>query len=248
MATGLARGPSGYGSAQISVVAPEYSPTQAPRLIRAGSSGGGSTTPGIVKYRPPAYDEAKIKAYQQEALAPGVSGLRRSMREVQAGRYKSPSARREALRGAMRGYGETLSSLQVGAGAQARQRYNIQYQQEIAAERQRVAAEERAAEREYQESLRDEAKEEQEEVDRVIIGYNAAGFPIYGTSEEAAQRAAAPEWVGHSTTGYRTGEPAQIIDLTEASRRPISDEPEYGRSLYPESVSPELDYPTNWMT
>jgi len=237
MATGLMRGPSGYD------------PTQGqPLRAFAGGGGGGSSTPDIVKYRPPAYDETKIRAYQQEALAPGVSGLRRSMREVQAGRYKSPSARREALRGAMRGYGEALAPLQAGAGAQARQRYNIQYQQAIAAERQRVAAEERAAEREYQESLRDEAKEEQEEADRFIIRTNAAGFPIYGTSEEAPQRAATPEWAGHSTTGYYTGRPAQIVGLTEASRRPISDEPEYGRSLYPESVSPDPAYPTDWMT
>ena len=217
-----------------------------------GSSSGRTLAPSIIEYKPPEYDESKIKAYQQEALAPGVSGLRRLMREGQAARYASPSARREGLRGLMRGYGEALAPLQVGAGREARGRYDIQYQQMIAAERQRVAAEERAAERAYQESLREEAEGEAiavaEEADRVIIGYNAAGFPMYGTRAEAAQRAVTPEWVGHSTTGYRTGEPSQIIGLTEASRSPISDEPEYGRSLYPESVSPEPAYPTNWMT
>ncbi len=217
MANGLARGPSGYDPAQPGIVAPES------RLV--GSSGGRSATPGIVKYRPPVYDERQIRAYQQEALAPGVSGLRRSMREVQAGRYKSPTARREALRGAMRGYGEALAPLQVGAGAQARQRYNIQYQQAIAAEQQRVAAEERAAERAYQESLRDEAKE----------GYEEATRPAYQSRHRAFQ--------------YVAPEPySEVIGLTEASLRPISDEPEYGRSLYPESVSPEPAYPTNWMT
>ena len=232
MATRLMRGPTGYDPAQPGIVAPQS--------IRAVSSGGRGATPGIVKYRPPAYDEAKIKAYQQEAMAPGISGLRRLTREGMSSRYASPSARREGLRGLMRGYGEALAPLQVGAGAQARQRYNIQYQQAIMAEQQRVAAGERAAEREYQESLRDEAKEEQEEADRVIIGYNAAGFPMYGTREEAANRA------GALTAGR--GLPSEIIGLTAASRRPISDEPEYGRSLYPESVSPEPAYPTNWMT
>lgn len=219
-----------------------YDPSQEQRLqATAGlSAGRGSSTSDIVEYRPPVYDESQIKAYQQEALAPGISRLRRVMREAQAGRYKSPSARREALRGVTRGYGEALAPLQVGAGAQARQRYDIQYQQAIRAEQQRVAAEERANEREYQESLRDEAKEEQEGIDMVIIGYNAAGFPMYGTREEAANRA------GALTAGR--GLPSEIIGLTEASRRPISDEPEYGRSLYPESVSPEPAYPTNWMT
>lgn len=231
MATRLARGPSGYDPAQPGFAAPES------RLV--GSSGGRGATPSIVKYRPPAYDEAKIKAYQQEAMAPGISGLRRLTREGMSSRYASPSARREGLRGLMRGYGEALAPLQAGAGTQARQRYDIQYQQAIAAERQRVAAEERAAEREYQESLRDEAKEEQEEVDRVIIGYNAAGFPMYGTREEAASR---------SMLLATERQPSQIIGLTEASRRPISDEPEYGRSLYPETVSPESAYPANWMT
>ena len=229
MATALRRSSSGYTPAQ----------GQPSRAFVGMREGGGSSTPDIVKYRPPAYDEAKIKAYQQEAMAPGISRLRRLTREGMSSRYASPSARREGLRGLMRGYGEALAPLQAGAGAQARQRYDIQYQQKIIAERQRVAAEERANEREYQESLRDEAEVDQEEADRVIIGYNAAGFPMYGTREEAARR---------SMLLTNERQPSQIIGLTEASRRPISDEPEYGRSLYPEPVSPEPAYPTNWMT
>ena len=204
-----------------------YDPSQEQRLqATAGlSAGRGSSTSDIVEYRPPVYDESQIKAYQQEALAPGISRLRRVMREAQAGRYKSPSARREALRGVTRGYGEALAPLQVGAGAQARQRYNIQYQQAIMAEQQRVAAEERAAEREYQESLREEA----------MVGYEEATRPDYRSR--------------HRDFQYVAPEPySEVIGLTEASRRPISDEPEYGRSLYPESVSPEPAYPTNWMT
>jgi hypothetical protein len=128
-----------------------------PRPITRGvlaSRGGGGYAPSIIEYKPPTYDEEQVKAYQQEALAPGISGLRRLMREAQAGRYASPSARSEALRGLTRGYGEALAPLQVGAGAQARQRYDIQYQQAILAEQQRIRAEERAAEREYQDSLR----------------------------------------------------------------------------------------------
>jgi hypothetical protein len=230
MAIGRGLAPSGYDPTQPGLTAPIYDPTQGQPLRAFAGGGGGSSTPGIVEYRPPAYDESQIKAYQQEALAPGISGLRRVMREAQAGRYSSPSARREALRGVTRGYGEALAPLQVGAGAQARQRYNIQYQQAIMAEQQRVAAEERVAEREYQESLREEAKAEQK--DRVIrrTGYNAVG----------------PEWTGHSVGGYYSGG-AQVVGLTEASRRPISDEPAY-IGLQPQPVSPGPAYPENWMT
>lgn len=215
---------------------------------RVGGTGGGRTmAPDVITYEPPAYDERKVKALQQEAMAPGISSLRRLTREALASRYTSPTARREAMRGLARGAGEALAPLQVGASTQARQRYDIEYEQAVMAERQRVAAAERERERAYEESLREEAKAEEAEADRVIIGYNAAGRPIYGTREEAAFREASPEWVGHSTTGYRTDQPAQIVDLTEASRRPISDEPEYGRSLYPQTASPEPAYPTNWM-
>ncbi|MCK5612985.1 hypothetical protein KAR91_64520 [Candidatus Pacearchaeota archaeon] len=249
MAVGLRPVTSDYNPAVNPYATSEYDPTQAPPMRRL-VSGGRTTTPGIVEYRPPAYDESKIKAYQQEAMAPGLSRLRRQAREAQASRYSSPTERREAMRGLMRGYGEALAPLQAGAGTQARQRYDIQYQQAIMAEKQRVAAEERAAEREYQESLRDEAEAKQAEVDMVIIGYNAAGRPIYGTPQEAATIGMQQEgeWVGHSTTGYRRGvDSPQITGLTEASLRPISSEPVYGRSLEPEPAGPEPAYPSNWM-
>ena len=196
------------------------------------STGAGGSAPGRIEYTPPGYDEKKVRAYQQEAMAPGISGLRRLTREAQARRYTSPTARREAMRGLARGYGEALAPLQVGAGAQARQRYDIQYRQAVRAEEQRVASEERAAEQAYQ--------EEQQAEDRVIVGYNASGNPIYMTSQEAEGYYGAVE--------AERGLPSQVIGITEASRRPISDEPTYGRSLYPESVSPEPAYPTNWMT
>ena len=202
------------------------------------SSGGGGGR-DIVTYDPPAYDESQIKAYQQEAMATGVSGLRRAMRETQAGRYTSPSARREVLRGAMRGYGEALSSLQTGAGTQARQRYDIKYQQKIMAERQRVAATERQKEREYQTSLREEAREDVAERDRVVVGYNAAGGPVYMSRREAEGYYAALE--------AERGSPSEVVGLTEASRRPISDEPIEPGGLQRQPVAPGSAYPTNWM-
>ena len=213
--------------------------------IAGGGGGSRALTPSIVEYTPPEYDEAQVQAYQQEAFAPALGALRRSMREAQAARYSSPSARREALRGATRGYGEALAPLQVGAGAQARQRYDIQYRQAIKAEEFRLAEEMRAREME-------ERVVERKETDRTIIGYNAAGFPIYGTSEEATARQPVSEWVGHSTTGYRTGEGGanEVVGLTEASRRPISPASGYISPLQaqPASVAPGVAYPENWMT
>ena len=225
--TGLA--PSGYNPAPAPFALPTYDPTGAqPRRVVAGGGGGGggarSLPPSIVEYKPPEYNEQQVQAYQQEALAPALGALRRGLREVQAGRFASPSARREALRGAVRGYGEALAPLQVGAGAQARQRYDIQYRQDILAEQQRVAAEERLEEREYRESLRDEATAER-------AGLTPSGYQ----DRHRAFQYIAPE------------QPHQVVGLTEASRRPISAEPVYGGTRQPTSVAPGAAYPENWM-
>lgn len=210
-----------------------------PGLMRSygpgdNSTGGGyarASAPNIVEYTPPEYSEEKVRAYQQEAMAPGISGLRRLTREVQARRYTSPTARKEAMRGMARGYGEALAPLQVGAGAQARQRYDIQYRQAIRTEEQRVRAEERRQQQDYEQALEAE--------DRVIVGYNASGNPIYMTSQEAEG------YYGAVEAGR--GLPSQVIGITEASRRPIS-EPEYASPLQRPSAAPEPAYPGNWMT
>lgn len=236
MATRRELAPSGYAPPPSPFATSGYDPTQAPQIMRA-SSGGGSLAPSIVEYTPPDYDEKQVQAYQQEALAPSLAALRRSMREVQAGRYASPTARSEALRGAARGYGEALAPLQVGASAQARQRYDIQYQQALRGEELRVAEAMRAREMEEREALKEEA-----ETERFVIGRNAAGFPIYGTREEAAQRQALIE---------AETQPSQIIGLTEASRRPIYD-PHAGYvsplQAQPTGAAPGAAYPSDWMT
>lgn len=215
-----------------------YSEPYGPSLERLG---GGGLTPSRVEYTPPAYSEAKVKAYQQEALAPGISGLRRAMREVQAGRYTSPSARRETLRGAMRGFGEALAPLQVGASEQARRRYDIQYQQDVLAEKLRVGAGERAEEREYREGLRREAEAERQEADRVIVGYRAGGAPIYMSRQEADSYFA--------TTEAERGVPSQIVGLDAANLRPIRPITTEPVPTYtgPPSAAPGPAYPENWM-
>lgn len=219
--------------------------------IGSSNIGGPSSEPEIIEYVPPVYDEQAIRAYQQEAMASSMSGLRRAMRDTQAGRYGSPTARSEALRGAFRGYGEALAPLQESASALARDRYDIQYQQAVDAENIRVEAEQASAYAQYDQALLDAAEtaEAAEAAEaNVVIGYNAAGSPIYGTQAEydALQASLATQWTGHSTTGYRGTSPT-VSGLTEASLRPISDEPTSGRSLYPESAAPETAYASNWM-
>ena len=211
-----------------------YAPPQTigdvPQVRGSVSSSRGGLSPSIVEYTPPAYDEEQVQAFQQEMLAPSLGALRRSMREMHAGRYAGPSARREALRGAVRGYGEALAPLQVGAGAQARQRYDIQYQQAILAEQHRVAAEERAAERELKGGS--STRRAGISVAAPASGMRGPGFqPWDPRFQEAA--------------------PTRIVGLTEASRRPIYDPyAGYASPLQeqPAGTTSGTDYPENWMT
>ena len=223
MATRMELAPSGYTSPPSPYATSGYDPTQAAAPMRALAGGTSRPlTPSIVEYTPPEYSEEQVQAYQQEALAPALGALRRSMREMHAGRYASPSARREALRGATRGYGEALAPLQVGAAAQARQRYDIQYQQAIRAEELRIAEAMRAREKEEREILMEEATR-----------------PEY-VSRHRAFQLPAPETGG-----------GEVIGLGEASRRPISTAPGIINPYAEERIShigPEPAYPENWMT
>lgn len=67
------------------------------------------------EYKAPEYNLKRIKALTQEQLAPTTSGVRRAIQRVQAGRFQTPTARKEALRGAIRGGGEALGAAQAGA-------------------------------------------------------------------------------------------------------------------------------------
>ena len=67
------------------------------------------------EYKAPEYNLKRIKALTQEQLAPTTSGVRRAIQRVQAGRFQTPTARKEALRGAIRGGGEALGAAQATA-------------------------------------------------------------------------------------------------------------------------------------
>ena len=205
----------------------------------AGSYGGGGGSglvpvPDVISYAPPEYDESQIRAYQQEALAPGVSGLRRSMREAQAGRYSSPSARREALRGVTRGFGEALAPLQVGAGAQARQRYDLQYQQKVFAEQQQRAAQERREWEQYRQQLEAADRERQEAAQAELI------------APTATYAQPAPTTTFTSPYGsYTQPGTSQVRGLGEASRRPL---PQTTSTGLEGQTQTQTAFPDDWTT
>lgn len=85
---------------------------------------------------------------QQEQLAPGVSVLQRSLRELGAQRFGSLTEREATLRGATRGAGEALGSLQAAAARTAEDitsgRSQFALQREALATRERERGEDLA--------------------------------------------------------------------------------------------------------
>jgi hypothetical protein len=91
--------------------------------------GGGSTALGeAIDFKSPEYDLGRINELTQEQLAPALSESRRNIQAVQAGRYANPIARREAVRGAIRGSGELISGAQATATKTATALYAPEYQ------------------------------------------------------------------------------------------------------------------------
>lgn len=80
----------------------------------------------------PEYDTGRIAGLTQEQMSPALGSLRRQMQRVQARRYASPLARREAIRGGIRGFGEALPAIQAGAQRTAMGLYQPEYQREVA--------------------------------------------------------------------------------------------------------------------
>jgi len=204
-------------------------------------------------YRPASYDLGKIRGYQQEALAPGVSQLRRALRGVQAGRYGSPTERGVAIREAVRGYGEALAPLQVGASREAMQRYLPEYQQAIVAEQQRISAEREKNILEYQQELDEYNRKRQEEDNRRLL------------EQQTAVQGAIPQAIPmkKQTKGWGMDAPQTIVrvggrtytmpgnysveGLSEASRRALP--PGYGATpSRQEPQSPEniQSFNPNW--
>jgi hypothetical protein len=189
--------------------------------VSAGSSGGATFTPQ-------AFDSGKLKAFQQEALAPGVSQIRRQIREIQAGRFSSPTARAEALRAAVRGGGEALAPLQASAAQMAMARFLPEFEQKVLMEKLRFAEEQRQSE------------EEEAQIAEVVAGYTPGPFDPAGASANRERIANALGGGGPLT---------KVTGLTEASRRPITDavsEP----SLLEETASggTSLGFNPNWAT
>ena len=78
--------------------------------------GARTTTPGgLPRLELPRQDPRELAGLVQEQLAPTRAGLTRALQSVQAQRFGSPVARREAFRGALRGAGEGLAPAQAAA-------------------------------------------------------------------------------------------------------------------------------------
>ena len=75
----------------------------------------------------PEYDLGKVKELTGEQFAVGAGKVQRAVRGVTAGRYGTPTARREAIRGAIEGYGEALGPLQASAARTGRTLYEPEY-------------------------------------------------------------------------------------------------------------------------
>ena len=94
-----------------------------------------------LEYKSPEYNLGKVSALTQEQLAPAIAEGRRSLRDIQAGRYVNPIARREAIRGAIEAKGTNLARQQATAARTASTLYAPEYQAEVneAMERYRSA-------------------------------------------------------------------------------------------------------------
>jgi len=228
------------------------------RASIGGFSPGGSGAPKYKEpgiYRPALYDTRKIAGYQQEAMAPGLSQLRRALQGVQARRYGSPTERGVAVREAIRGYGEALAPLQAGASQEAMQRYAPEYEQTIMAEQQRLTSEREKNILEYQQALADYNRRLQEEADAKMMEQQTA---LQGT----AQTPAIP--LTKTQKGWGMDAPQTIVKvggrtytmpanysvegLSEASRRNLS--PGYSGTPSQAPQSPEniQSFNPNWWT
>jgi hypothetical protein len=171
-----------------------------------------------------------LKQYQQQELAPGLGSIRRMLREAQAGRYGSASARREGLRGAFRGAGEALAPLQVASSRAALNRYLPEYQQRVRAEEQRVSGEEKRAMLEYLQGLEEDQARQDIALDP-------------GVYSEGMGRAALNRFISLGGQIPQDTEYSTVRGLTDASRRPITD-----TQISPlETTAASLGYPTDWM-
>lgn len=91
-------------------------------------AGAGGSRFGL---RVPKYDQSRVTGLAQEQVAAGIGKMRRELQRVQAGRYGSPVARGEAIRGGIRGFGEALAPLQAAATRTATGLYEPEYRREL---------------------------------------------------------------------------------------------------------------------
>ena len=139
--------------------------------LGGGSTGGGSGG-GLPRLSLPSIDYSKIAELSQEQIAPTRAGLTRALQSVQAQRFGSPVARKQALRGAVRGAGESLGGAQAAATQTAYGLYRPEFEakMEEAMERYRLQLEE------------DERNRQEKEKEKVIsqLTRTPTSFPGQG--------------------------------------------------------------------
>lgn len=98
-------------------------------------------------YEAPEYGRERVSELQQMAMAPQMSRLRRALsKTLMESRYAdSPMVRMEARRRALRGYGEAIPEVSLGARREAMAEYAPEYAAAVA----KARLEYRTAEQEY---------------------------------------------------------------------------------------------------
>jgi hypothetical protein len=150
-------------------------------MARQFSDIGGVTGSSL---RLPKPDLTKIAGLRQEQLAPTRAGLTRMVESVGAGRFANPVARREALRGAVRGAGEALAPAQAAATKTAYGLYRPEFEAKMneALERYRLQLEEAERERLETESRGFEARLSRTAAPQTITRTPYGTFTAPGTS------------------------------------------------------------------
>jgi hypothetical protein len=102
------------------------------REAEARRKAGIAIAGGQDKGQAPEFSLERVRALSQEQMSPQISAVRRAIQGVQAGRFANPLARREAIRGAVRGGGEALAGIQAAGTRQGLALHRTEFDAQMA--------------------------------------------------------------------------------------------------------------------
>ena len=181
------------------------------------------------QYREPKYDRGRLRALTQEQLAPTISRLGRQMQGVQTATYANPMQRKQAIRGAIRGYGEALAPAQAQATRTAQGLYAPEYQAQLQGTQTR-----------YQQELRDYQEQQDMERQRNLEGLQQEPPPM------TTSRFMGRTWTRPGTHS--------VSGIGAASRRPAGTSLTGSGGIFnvrgggTSGVAPATNYPQDWRT